>query len=252
MLIATLVRCLTLLCKAYRDCRSLSCHNVHGWISRNQLDRDRWSRADRRYKGRRSSCRTSCPRTAKDLADIADKRRALVGFSDWRSSIVRLLRSYWRWRCPSPGTWRSAWRERYGFHDPEELIILLCSFELLVEDDVLAGEEVGRGQEVVLIRLLFIILFIECSLVLFQVFIEHVLAAELVPAAIVVDPHVREDAVLLENPVDLLLLAPDNIPVVVPGLLPLTILETIVDAVFEWGLEFYIGPRYLKRYGGFG
>lgn len=109
----------------------------------------------------------------------------------------------------------------------------MCSFELLVEDDVLAGEEVGRGQEVVLIRLLFIILFIECSLVLFQVFIEHVLAAELVPAAIVVDPHVREDAVLLENPVDLLLLAPDNIPVVVPGLLPLTILETIVDAVFE-------------------
>lgn len=67
-----------------------------------------------------------------------------------------------------------------------------------------------------------------------------------------VDPHVREDAVLLENPVDLFLLAPDNIPVVVPGLLPLTVLEAIVDAVFERGFEFYIGPRYLKRYGGFG
>lgn len=54
-----------------------------------------------------------------------------------------------------------------------------------------------------------------------------------------VDPHVRHDAMLLEHPVYLLLLAPDDVPIVVPGLLPLTTREAVVYAVLEGGLELY-------------
>mgnify|MGYP007009300325 FL=1 len=51
------------------------------------------------------------------------------------------------------------------------------SLELLVEDNVLTGEEKGGGQEVVLVGLLLIVLLVEAPLELFEVFVEHVLAA---------------------------------------------------------------------------
>ena len=57
-----------------------------------------------------------------------------------------------------------------------------------------------------------------------------------------VDLHVREYAVLLEYPVNLLFLAPDHVPVVIPGLLPLAVVEPIVDAVFKSGFEFDVCP----------
>ena len=53
---------------------------------------------------------------------------------------------------------------------------MLCSFEILVEDDILAGKEEGGWEEVILIWLFFIILFIESSFVFFEIFIEHIFA----------------------------------------------------------------------------
>jgi hypothetical protein len=68
----------------------------------------------------------------------------------------------------------------------------------------------------------------------------------------VIDFHVRQNAMLLEDPVDLLLLAPDDVPVVVPGLLPLSIDKPIVDAVFKSGFEFYTAAESSINYGGVG
>ena len=42
---------------------------------------------------------------------------------------------------------------------------------------------------------------------------------------------------LFEHPIHLLLLAPDDVPVIVPRLLPLPVHETVVYAVLESGLE---------------
>ena len=56
----------------------------------------------------------------------------------------------------------------------------------------------------------------------------------------------------LKYPVYLFLLAPNNIPVVLPCLLPLSIYESIVDTVFESGFEFYAGPELLIGYGWVG
>ena len=55
-----------------------------------------------------------------------------------------------------------------------------------------------------------------------------------------VDPHVRQDPMLLEYPIHLLLLAPNHVPIIIPCLLPLAVLEGIVDAVFEGGFELYV------------
>ena len=45
----------------------------------------------------------------------------------------------------------------------------------------------------------------------------------------------------LEDPVYLLLFAPDYIPVIIPGLFPLSVLKGIVYTIFECGLELYVG-----------
>lgn len=58
-----------------------------------------------------------------------------------------------------------------------------------------------------------------------------------------VDLHMRQDAMLLKHPVYLLLLAPDYVPVILPGLLPLAVHESIVDAVFEGCFELYAGAE---------
>ncbi len=124
--------------------------------------------------------------------------------------------------------------------------------KFLIKDDVFAGELEGGGEEVVFVGLLLVVLLVEIPLELLEVFIEHVLAAELVPSSEVVDFHVGQYAMPLEYPVHLFLLAPDDIPVVVPSLLPLSIDEPIVDAVFESGFEFDAGPALLIVYGGVG
>lgn len=77
----------------------------------------------------------------------------------------------------------------YGLHDPKALPIRLL-LEFFRKYDVLAGEEIGGRQEVIFARLLFIILFVEASLIFLQVLVEHVLPAELVPPSKMVDPHV--------------------------------------------------------------
>jgi hypothetical protein len=88
-------------------------------------------------------------------------------------------------------------------------------------------------QEVVLIGLLSVVLLVESSFVLFEIFIEHILATQLVPSSEMVDPHMRQYSMLLEYPIHLLLLAPDYIPIFVPCLLPLSVLKSIIDAIFE-------------------
>lgn len=110
----------------------------------------------------------------------------------------------------------------------------------------------GGWEKIVLVGLLLVVLFIEGALELLEVLVEHVLAAELVPAAEVVDAHVRQDAVLLEHPVHLLLLAPDDVPVVLPRLLPLPVHEPLVHAVLERRLELYAAPECHTPYGGVG
>ena len=56
----------------------------------------------------------------------------------------------------------------------------------------------------------------------------------------------------LENPVYLLFFAPDDIPIVVPGLSPLSTAAGIVDAVFEGSFEFDVGAVCELVYGGLG
>lgn len=53
--------------------------------------------------------------------------------------------------------------------------IILGPLELLVEDNVLTGEEEVVVQEVVLVGLLLIVLLVEAPLELFEVLVEHVL-----------------------------------------------------------------------------
>lgn len=143
-------------------------------------------------------------------------------------------------------------RERYRLHDPEGPIIILGFLELLEEDDVLTGEQEGGREEVVLVGLLLIVLLVEPSLVLLEVLIEHVLPAELVPTAEVVDPHMGQHAMLLEHPVDLFLLAPHDCPVVVPGLPPLPARHPLQHRILEGSLETDVGSTLTNTHGGTG
>lgn len=67
-----------------------------------------------------------------------------------------------------------------------------------------------------------------------------------------VDLHVGEDAMFFEDPVYLFLFAPHEIPVVVPGLLPLSADEAVVDAVFEGGFKLEGGSSSFENYGATG
>ncbi len=46
------------------------------------------------------------------------------------------------------------------------------TFILLMEDDIFAGHEIGRREEIVLVRLCVVALFVESSFELFEVFVE--------------------------------------------------------------------------------
>lgn len=95
------------------------------------------------------------------------------------------------------------------------------AFEFFVKDDVFAGHEERCGEEVVLSRLSTLPLLVQSALELLQIFAKHVFAAELSPSSKVVDlgPHLQ--AVLLVDPVDLLLLTPHDVPVISISFLPL-------------------------------
>lgn len=92
-------------------------------------------------------------------------------------------------------------------------------------------------------------MLVETSLEFFEIFVEHILSAELIPSSEVVDLHIGQDAMLLEDPVDLLFFAPHEVPVIIPGLLPLSANQTVVDAIFEGGFELYGGSSSFKNYG---
>ena len=111
--------------------------------------------------------------------------------------------------------------------------------------------ESGR-EEVVLVALLLVVLLVQSSLVFFQVFVELVLAAQLVPPSEMVDFHVGEHSVPLEHPVDLFLLAPDEVPVIIPGLSPLPVGQCVVDTVLKTGFELNVGASWGQEYGGLG
>lgn len=67
-----------------------------------------------------------------------------------------------------------------------------------------------------------------------------------------VDLGLRGQSMLLENPVDLLLLAPHHIPVVGLRLLPLAGLQCLIHAIPEGSFEFDRVPALGRSYGGFG
>jgi hypothetical protein len=64
--------------------------------------------------------------------------------------------------------------------------------------------------------------------------------------------HVRKNAIFLKDPIYLLFLAPDDIPIIIPRLLPFPIYESIINCVFKGGLEFDIGAEWLIYYEGLG
>lgn len=131
---------------------------------------------------------------------------------------------------------------RYGFHDPEHLaFILLKPFVLLVENYVLAGHQEGGGQKIVLVGLSIVALLLEPSLEFFEILAEQVFPAKLLPSSEMVDLGLWYQSVFFENPVNLLLLAPHDIPFIVLSLylFPLSFHEGLVDAVPEGGLEPY-------------
>ena len=84
-----------------------------------------------------------------------------------------------------------------------------------MKDDILAGQKEGCREEVILATLLLVILLIEPPFEFFEILIEHILPAQLLPAPEVVDSHMGEDPVALEHPVDLLFIAPHHVPVII-------------------------------------
>ena len=111
----------------------------------------------------------------------------------------------------------------YRFHDPKTFGVILVSFKFLVKNDILTGKQIGRGQEIVLIGFFLIVLFFEITFEFFKIFIEHVFAAKFIPSSEMIYSHSREHSVFLEDPVDLLFIAPHHIPVVIVSLFPFAI-----------------------------
>jgi hypothetical protein len=59
-------------------------------------------------------------------------------------------------------------------------------------------------------------------------------------------------AMFFKNPIDLFLLAPHDVPVVIPSLFPLSVGHAVVCTIFESSFEFYVGAELTHYYGGFG
>lgn len=86
-------------------------------------------------------------------------------------------------------------------------------------------------------------MFLKIAFEFFEIFIEHIFTAEFIPAAKVIDFHGREHSMFFKYPIDLLLLAPHDVPVVIISLFPLSLDETFEDAVFEGSFELDIGTE---------
>jgi len=86
-------------------------------------------------------------------------------------------------------------------------------------------------------------LFLEITLKFFKIFIEHVLAAEFIPASEMVDFHSGQHSMFFEDPINLLFLAPHHIPVIIICLFPLSLDKSLKNAIFERGFKFDIGTE---------
>ncbi len=86
-------------------------------------------------------------------------------------------------------------------------------------------------------------MFFEIAFEFFEIFIEHVFAAQFVPASEVVDFHGGEHAMFFEDPIDLFFFTPHDVPVVIISLFPLSFDHAFEDTVFEGGFELDIGAE---------
>lgn len=86
-------------------------------------------------------------------------------------------------------------------------------------------------------------MFFQVTLVFFEVFVEHVFSAQLIPASKMVNFHGRKDSGFFEDPINLFLVTPHKIPVIVIGLSPLPGVEALQHAVSEIGFKLDVGPR---------
>jgi hypothetical protein len=80
-------------------------------------------------------------------------------------------------------------------------------------------------------------LLVEGPLEFLQIFAEQIFLAQLAPSPEVVDLAALREAIFFENPVDLFLFAPHEVPVLTVRVLPLAAVERLEDAVAEGGLE---------------
>jgi hypothetical protein len=81
-------------------------------------------------------------------------------------------------------------------------------------------------------------LFIETSFKLFEIFAERIFAAKLVPSSKMINLGADLEAMLFENPIDLLFLAPHDIPIIRLDLFPLSADKSFVNAVAKRCFEF--------------
>jgi hypothetical protein len=86
-------------------------------------------------------------------------------------------------------------------------------------------------------------LLIKCPLEPFEVFAEHIFPAEFAPSPKVVNLRPRLKPILLIDPINLLFLAPHDIPIIPISLFPFAIDESPVNAVSESGFEFDVLPQ---------
>ena len=62
----------------------------------------------------------------------------------------------------------------------------------------------------------------------------------------------RLEPILLKNPVDLFFFAPDDVPIIAISFPPLSVVESLIDAVPERCFEFDILAGCGREYGGLG
>ena len=60
------------------------------------------------------------------------------------------------------------------------------------------------------------------------------------------------ESIFLEGPLNLLFLAPHDVPILAFRLFPFAAIEGFEDAVSEGGFEFYVLAVWGRRYGGVG
>jgi len=61
-----------------------------------------------------------------------------------------------------------------------------------------------------------------------------------------------QNSVFLEDPIYLLLFAPNYVPIVIPSLFPLSVCEPIIDCIFESGFKLDVAAEFAMPYGGLG